>query len=483
MNYTSLIESFAGRRVLVIGEMMLDTYLYGTSSRVSREAPVPIVTLQAREDVPGAAANAAVNIAALGAQVTFLTVCGDDKGGRRVAALLQACGVETEHILYAAERETLTKKRVLADDQVMVRYDYGTTAPITPPRERSLIERLRAAYADADAVLVSDYGYGVMTERIIAALRTLRRLSPRPLVVDAKYLTRYHQLQPDAVKPNYGEAVGLLGLKRADRADRVDQMMAYSEELLNVTGAFVAAVTLDSDGAVIFERGRSPYRTYARPVHNSKAVGAGDTYAATLTLSLALGLETGLAAELASAAAGVVVRKNGTASCSADELIQFFASPSKIALSREDLAEQVEAYRAQGKRTVFTNGCFDILHRGHVTYLAQARALGDVLIVAVNTDESVRALKGAARPINTLDDRMHVLAALDCVDHVVAFGESTPVELIKQIKPDVFAKGGDYTRASLPEAPVVEALGGTVEILPYVLDRSTTAMIRKVQRK
>lgn len=480
-NYSTSIQRFRSQKVVVIGEMMLDVYLSGTSNRICREAPVPIVNIIGREDMPGGAANTAANVAAMGGSVKFLTVTGDDAEARIVTSLLEACGVDMSGIVRDAARQTLTKQRVLSDGQLLVRYDYGTTDGLTAACEQQLIERLVEAYGEAEAVLVSDYGYGILSDAVLDALKDLERQHPKLLVVDSKYLAKYQSLQPTAVKPNYGESLELLGLEQAAKGKRVDQMLKHGHEILAITGASIAALTIDSEGAVIFERGRTPYRTYAKAAPDSKAAGAGDTYVSALTLALAAGCSALQAAEIAAAAATVVVHKDGTARCTADELAQYFAPPQKIITSREELAERVQAYREQGRRVVFTNGCYDILHRGHIHYLGQAKALGDILIVGVNDDDSVRRLKGAERPINPLDDRMQVLAALDTVDYVVSFGEDTSVELIKIVKPDVFVKGGDRDKASLPEAPIVESLGGVVEIVPYVAELSTTAVIQKIR--
>ena len=458
---------------------MLDVYLSGTANRISREAPVPIVDVAERADIPGGAANAALNFAALGANAALLTVTGDDPDAHTVIRILEERGVNTSAILCAPERATLVKKRLISDDQLLVRFDAGSVEPVAHELEKRLIAQLKELYTEVDALLISDYGYGVLAPRLIAALKRLRERDPKPLVIDSKDLTRFADLQPDAVKPNYGEALGLFNLRT--ETDRVEQVSGLGPRAVEMTGARIVALTLDHDGTVIFERGEAPFRTYAQSVKNANSIGAGDTYAAVLTLCLALRLPTVDAAEVAAGAANVVVQKAGTAVCSIEELQAYFYLPQKLVRSRSDLGLLLAAYRAQGKRIVFTNGCFDILHRGHVTYLQQAKSFGDVLIVGVNTDASVRRLKGAARPINPLEDRMAVLAALDCVDNVISFGENTPIELIKLIQPDVFTKGGNYAKANLPEAPIVEAMGGVVEIMPYVLERSTTEVIRKIQ--
>jgi D-beta-D-heptose 7-phosphate kinase/D-beta-D-heptose 1-phosphate adenosyltransferase len=428
-----------------------------------------VVNLQSREDVPGGAANAALNLALMGAQVSYLTVTGKDHEGQIVSHLLKQAKVDTESIFYDASRQTLTKKRVLSGDQLIVRYDYGTTNLLSPTVESHLIERLKKLYSNADAILISDYGYGICTDRLIDTLKTLQQSDKKPLIVDSKHLTRYHELRPTAVKPNYGEAVGLLQLTEEKNDTRVDQILSHHQRILEITGSQIVALTLDREGAVIFERDRAPYRTHAKATPDSQAAGAGDTYVSALTLALSSGCETITAAEIAAAAANIVVRKKGTATCSQDELTQFFTPSSKVIANREELSHQVTTYRDLGKRIIFTNGCFDNLHRSHITYLSQAKSLGDVLIVGVNNDESLRCVKGTA-PTTALEDRMHVLAALDCVDHVVQFGEQTADELIKVVKPDVFVKGGNYRKASLPEAKLVESFGGHVEILPYLIE-------------
>jgi D-beta-D-heptose 7-phosphate kinase / D-beta-D-heptose 1-phosphate adenosyltransferase len=261
----------------------------------------------------------------------------------------------------------------------------------------------------------------------------------------------------------------------------VREVAAAGERLLEMTGARIAAVTLDVDGGLVFERGRPPYRLYARPAEQSRAAGAGDTFVAAFALAIAAGGDTAAAAEIAAAAAAVVVGKRATADCTAFELRQFLFSEGKVADDLEQLAVRAEAYRRQGRRIVFTNGCFDILHRGHIAYLSRAKSLGDTLVVGVNSDESVRRLKGPPRPINSLEDRLHVLAGLSAVDHLIAFGEDTPEEVIRRIRPDVFVKGGDYTEETLPEAALVRELGGEVKILPFVQDRSTTSIIERVR--
>jgi D-beta-D-heptose 7-phosphate kinase/D-beta-D-heptose 1-phosphate adenosyltransferase len=461
---------------------MLDSYVRGDASRLSREAPVPIVAVTGRVDAPGGAANTAVNLATLGAHSALVSIVGDDDEAERLRSALERSGVDAAALVTEPGRVTLAKERIVAADQMVVRVDTGSTDALDADTEDRLIEALEAGYERADVVIVSDYDYGVITPRVLARLRELQATTPKPLVVDARDLRRYRRLEATAVKPNYAEAIGLLGEpdQRGTKL-RVAQIAANGERLLDVTGATIVAVTIDAEGVMVFERDAPPYRTYCRPRTDAQAAGGGDTFVATLALALASGAATPEATELASTAAAIVVGQPGTATCSADELIGALSVSGKRVEGVDDLRRRADAYRAQGRRIVFTNGCFDILHRGHVTYLDRAKGLGDVLIVAVNTDASVSRLKGPGRPINSLDDRLMVLEALSCVDNVVAFDSDTPERLIEAVRPDVFAKGGDYSRESLPEADLVERLGGSVQILPLVDDRSTTGIIRRAR--
>lgn len=477
----NVIAAFRALHVLVIGDAMLDSYLAGTADKLCREAPVPIVSLQQRDDAPGGAANTAVNARRLGARVTLLSVIGDDDEGRRLAALLEQHGVNTAELVRDASRRTLFKQRVLAGSQLLLRVDQGSTGAVDACRERHVLDRLEALIPQVDAVIVSDYGYGILTPQVIDGLAKWQSCAPRVIAVDSKCLTAYRQIGVTVVKPNYAEALRLLGEPEGDAcASRAEHMARLGPQLLQCTGARLAAITLDTDGALLLERNAPPYRTYAQPTEHSNAAGAGDTFLSALALALAANADTAAAAEIASAAAAVVVGEHGTSTCSAEDLQDALSAGSKI-VTRTALIARVKQARRQGRTIVFTNGCFDILHAGHTSYLSQASRLGDLLIVGVNTDASVRRLKGAGRPINALEERAQVLAALNCVDLVAPFEEATPTELIRLLRPDVFVKGGDYTRESLPEAALVEAYGGAVHILPYLPHRSTSLLIDRIR--
>lgn len=477
-----IIDRFADLHVLVVGEAMLDSYLNGQTRRLSQEAPVPVVNLKGRSDVPGGAGNVAVNVRSLGSQVSFLSVCGSDPEGEILAQSLQERGVGSEHLLIEPGRRTLTKHRLFADGQMLVRFDHGDTGPLPEETEERLLNRLIELWPACHAVIVSDYNYGVLSQRVISTLAMLQLHDPRVVVADSRRLAAYRHVGLTAVKPNYQEALELLGMPElAEGRSRADEMLLHGERLLELTGAHLAAVTLDTEGALFFDRGGAPYRTYARPVPNSKAAGAGDTFVSALTVAIAAGADAQAAAEIASASTAIVTAKEGTSTCFDHELREHFAVAAKYVPDLSRLSARSAFYREQGQRVVLTNGCFDILHRGHITFLNRAKALGDILIVGVNTDAGIQRLKGPTRPINTLEDRVQVLCALSSVDHVVAFDEDTPCELVRALRPKVFVKGGDYTRERLPEAEIVESLGGEVHILPYLADRSTTGIIERIR--
>jgi D-beta-D-heptose 7-phosphate kinase/D-beta-D-heptose 1-phosphate adenosyltransferase len=478
-----LIDSWTSLTVLVIGDAILDSYLNGSTDRLCREAPAPVVAIQQQLDVPGGAANTATNLASLGGRTVFLSVIGADAEGDRLQQALEQRGVSTAHLVRSDQRKTLAKQRVLAGSQILVRLDQGSTEDLSAEMEQQMIVHLNEQFPQCDAVVISDYNYGILTPRLLHALESLQKQFPKTLVIDSRHLHTYHQFGATAVKPNYDEAIHLLGLSKQQH-DRAEQIEPYGDRLLNLTGAAIVAVTLDAEGAIVFERGNSPVRTYARPMPQNQTSGAGDTFISALTLALASAASTTTASTLASAATAIIVRQSGTTACRAEELRQFIIdahSPGKLILDQSDLATYVQQYRSAGRRIVFTNGCFDILHPGHVAYLSQAKVLGDVLIIGVNSDESVRQLKGEGRPVNPLSDRLTVLSALSCVDHVIPFGDRTPHDLIRIICPDVYVKGGDYTRDTLPEADLVEELGGAVRILPYVDNRSTTRLIHQIR--
>ncbi|PPS42298.1 D-glycero-beta-D-manno-heptose 1-phosphate adenylyltransferase [Chroococcidiopsis sp. TS-821] len=472
------LDRWANLRVLVLGEAMLDCYVEGTTHRLCREAPVPIVDMGDRLDVPGGAANTAANLNRLGANTILLSVVGDDDEGNRLKATLQHQGISTQYLVTSPHRKTLLKQRITSDSQLLLRCDRGSTESIDFDIEQKLIDNLHHLFPSCDAIVISDYGGGIVTPRIVQTLAQLQKTYPRIFTVDSKQLNQFSAINITAIKPNYQQAIQLLALPALQGEVRIQQIVDNGASLLKLVNTRIAAVTLDAEGTVVFERNKSPYLIPSQPARNSQTTGAGDTFVAGLTLALASGTEVEIATSIAAAAAAIVVTQPGTTTCSLAALHQSLSGNKKIVYSRKILASLIQ--ELQHKKIVFTNGCFDILHRGHVTYLSEAKNLGDILLIGVNSDESIRQLKGENRPVNCLSDRLAILSALESVDYVIPFSESTPRELIEIVRPDIYVKGGDYTPEMLPEVPLVESLGGKVEILPYVSNISTTAIVNRI---
>lgn len=463
-------------RVLVLGDVMLDEWLTGSADRLCREAPAPVVAVEHRMAAPGGAANTAVNLAALGAEVRMVSAVGADDAGAELLAALRRSDVDTELVEVHNGRRTTTKRRVVAGEQVIVRLDDGDR----DQKPLSSLDDLVEASADADAVVLCDYGTGLLSGETLDRLRLARERLPL-LVVDAHEPARWVDLRPDVVTPNAAEAETVLG-EPIPREGQLEFLDRRRGPLLERTGARSVVVTLDRDGAVLLDRDRPVHRTWARPVPDNHTAGAGDTFCAALTVALGGGLPAVVAVELAQAAADVVVHRPETAVCSVADLSERLGAGSLPLLDHDRLAELVDEHRAAGRRIVFTNGCFDVLHRGHVNYLNEAKRLGDVLIVAINSDAGVTRLKGRDRPVNGVADRAGVLAGLSCVDHLTVFDEDTPAALLERLRPEIYAKGGDHRAELLTEAEVVRAYGGEVRILTYVPDRSTSALIDRIRR-
>jgi D-beta-D-heptose 7-phosphate kinase/D-beta-D-heptose 1-phosphate adenosyltransferase len=476
-----LISRFQNFSVLVIGDLIIDCYLQGISTRLTPEAAVPVVDILEQKMALGGAANTAVNLRNLGAKVTFCSVAGLDRDGDDAIALLQKYDVD-QQVVQDPLRNTIVKTRVMTGDQLLVRYDGGSENTVSSELEQQLISLLEEQYFLHDAIVIADYGKGVITPLIIDALRALKMREDKFIAVDSKRLGMFKCLSPSLVKPNYKEAIELLRLQQ-QRIDRTQQIQELGKKLFETTGAAVTVVTMDKEGAAVFCRDQQIYRCCARELAPRQVSGAGDVYISAFTLSLLAGADMSAAAEVSSAAAGLAIGKDITAHCTHEELGAYMSISEKCIDDLQQLKNLCTMYRAQGKKIVFTNGCFDILHSGHVNYLNKARELGNILIVGINTDESIKRLKGSSRPINHLSDRIQVLSGLSAVSHVIPFGRTgndTPVSLIEMIKPDIFVKGSDYSKETLPEAGLVEELGGKVMLLPLLPDRSTTGILRRI---
>jgi D-beta-D-heptose 7-phosphate kinase/D-beta-D-heptose 1-phosphate adenosyltransferase len=468
----TIIPNFESARVLVVGDVMLDRYWHGSTSRISPEAPVPVVKVEEAEERPGGAGNVALNIAALGAKVSLLAVTGADEAARTLAGQLDAAGVRCMFQSVPGVA-TVTKLRVLSRHQQLIRLDFEDGLPGFDPR--GLLPAFRGALVEADLVVLSDYGKGALgaVRELIEAARSARR----PVLVDPK--SRDFSLYRGAtvVTPNLGEFEAVAGHCRSEK-----EIESKGTELMAQHDLGALLITRGEHGMSLLQRGKTALHLPAKAREVYDVTGAGDTVISILAAAVAAGEDLAHATALANIAAGIVVGKLGTATVSVPEIRRALHEESaqeRGVLSEAQLLAAVEQARARGETVVMTNGCFDILHAGHVAYLQEARRLGDRLIVAVNDDDSVRRLKGAARPINPLDHRMAVLAALQCVDWVAPFGEDTPERLICRVKPDYLVKGGDYRPEQVAGHECVTAGGGQVKILAYRPGHSTSRIIER----
>ncbi|WP_431891676.1 D-glycero-beta-D-manno-heptose 1-phosphate adenylyltransferase [Micromonospora haikouensis] len=586
----TVVESWLGRPVLVIGDAMLDEWRFAESDRLCREAPAPVLTLRRRISAAGGAANTAVNVAALGGRAVLVAPVGADVAGDELHDCLDRAGVWDRTVAQPG-RHTPVKRRMLAGNQILLREDSGDpddaldgdgVQRLLTALECATEELRAAAGGEAPTLVVCDYGLGALPAPVRAWLVAARDRYAT-IALDAHDLADWRGLAPTVVTPSFAEATRLLA-RAASRTDShlhldhpaadpadgpselsvgtapgaagspavaapagapgagapgatpppagvplgpptggtgeptpgedrvamtgdglsvtgtgvtvsalagagVDRAVlaeARLAELRAHTGADVVAVTLDTEGAVVGGADGAPRRSHSTPVPASHAVGAGDAYLAAMTLALAAAAPLPTAAQLAQLAATITVSDTGTCVCRREDLLHALGARGDdaghpVLVAPDELAAIVETQRGAGRSVVFTNGCFDVLHPGHVRYLEQARALGDLLVVAVNSDGSVRRLKGPDRPVNPVEDRVALLAALACVDHVVIFEEDSPADLIEVVRPDVYVKGGDYPPEMVPEAPLVRRLGGQVRTLGYVPDRSTSAIIDRIR--
>ena len=466
-----LLPSDPEVHVLVVGDVMLDRYLYGRAERVSEEAPVPIVQVDGSEDRLGGAANVAVNVVSLGARCTLVGAVGDDPCGTVVADLLDAAGVDADLVVVDGWRTTL-KERVVSMRKQIARMDFET--PLPESAAIDIAKRVARHAAGKNALIVEDYDKGAIDrpQRILAAAEGL------PTVVDPKFKPFAKYRGAALLKPNRREFAQALG-----RWPNDSELGELGPALARSSGVEAIALTRGGDGITLFESNGSLEHLPALPIDVYDSTGAGDTVAAAFGVCAARGWTWSDSARVANVAGALVCAKAGTEAVRLAELnrtLRESVPTTPAASNRRQLAEAVRRARRQGARIVFTNGCFDILHAGHVGYLDEARQLGDRLIVAVNDDDSVRRQKGDGRPINKLAQRVRVLEGLAAVDWVVPFSEDTPEVLLEEIRPDVLVKGGDYASGEIVGAEFVRSYGGDVRVLSEVEGHSTTKLVELI---
>jgi len=467
-------------RCLVIGDLMLDEYLWGKAERISPEAPVQVVDVVREELRLGGAGNVVNNLIAIGAQVSVCSVVGDDENGWTLIKDFNRRNIPTEGVFLDSKRRTSRKTRVVAANQQIVRIDRESRVPLSKEMESDVCRWIQENAGSFQVILLSDYLKGVLTPKVIAATVAAADKKHIPVVADPKGDDYSRYTGTTILTPNRREAEAASGITVCDEAS----LTAAAVRIMDAAKLQHLLITRSEEGMSLFSWDSPPVHipTVAREVFDVS--GAGDTVLAVLAAGIATGMEMSEAAALANVAAGIAVSKLGTSTVSPDEIITSIArshrdSDGKIK-TLESLTRIINMEKERGKKIVFTNGCFDLLHAGHVKYLQKARMLGDLLVLGLNSDTSVRRLKGEKRPLINEDERAHILAALDCIDYVVIFDEDTPLNLITSLKPDILAKGADYTADAVVGKDLVEAYGGKVELVSFLDGKSTTNIIEKV---
>lgn len=462
--------------ILVIGDVMLDHYLWGKCERISPEAPVQVVDIQKESTVLGGAGNVVNNLLSLGAKVSVLSVVGNDENGKALLKMLQDLGADAQNIVIQEGRKTSKKSRVIASHQQVVRYDSESKEDITPLCEHELLAQCESNIANVDVVLLSDYGKGVLTNTFTCKVIALAKKHQKPILVDPKGDDYTKYTGATLITPNKKEAsiASRIAIKDDESLQKAGELL---KERLDLE---YAIITLSEDGIAIFGEHFEKMPTVAKEVYD--VTGAGDTVLASLGYALSCGLNIQESTSFANSAAAVVVGKLGSATVTLDEVdayehsLRCATAGSKIK-TKEEILRLLKTKHNQ--KIVFTNGCFDILHVGHVKYLEIAQSFGDMLIVGLNSDDSIKRLKGQNRPINSLEDRAYVLSSLESVSFVVPFEEDTPLELISAIRPDILVKGADYEGKVVVGSDIAKE----VRLVQFVEGKSTTKIIEKAQQQ
>ncbi len=476
----TLFAHTAEIRCLVVGDLMLDEYLWGKAERISPEAPVQVVDVVREELRLGGAGNVVHNLAALGARVSVCSVVGDDQNGQELLGQFCHHQIDTQAVFLDPDRRTSRKTRVVAAHQQIVRIDRESREALPAAIEQQICCWI-AAHADEFKVIVlSDYNKGVLTPAVIAAAISAAKIVGIPVLIDPKGTDYTRYSGATLLTPNRKEAEAASGISINDTAS----LAQAASVIMDTTGLQHLLITRSEEGMSLFSKGGEIVHipTVAREVFDVS--GAGDTVLATLAVGIASGFNMAESARLANIAAGIAVGKLGTSIVTPQEIIDTVSLAHKDSYTKIKslvvLTALIAAEKNSGKRIVFTNGCFDLLHAGHVKYLQKARRLGDILVLGLNSDASVRRLKGPKRPLIDQDERAHLLAALDCIDYVIVFDEDTPLKLITALKPHILAKGGDYSLDDVVGRKIVESYGGRVELVTFVDGKSTTNIIERI---
>ena len=463
-------------KILVVGDLMIDHYLWGSSERISPEAPVPVVNVDSESSVLGGAGNVINNLNALGAVVDVISVIGECETSKELKDLLCDIKIETQYLITQKNRVTSKKSRIIAAQQQVVRYDRESTSEINNKSQVAILKVFKKIVNNYDVILLSDYGKGVLTFELTQSLISIANENKKKLLVDPKGLDYSKYKGAYLLTPNKKEASEATNIIIKDNKS-LTQSIRILKDQIDLT---ISLITLSEKGVAIFDNELRIHPTVAREVFD--VTGAGDTILASLGFALSCNKDIDEAIKFANLASGVVVGKIGSATATLNEIIEYESSLKKSTSDEhiktwDEISSIISELKNNDKKIVFTNGCFDILHIGHVKYLEKAKNFGDILILGLNSDDSTHRLKGKNRPINTQDDRAYILASLEVVDYVVIFNEDTPLDLIKLIKPDVLVKGGDYEGKEVVGQDIAKEL----KLVQFIDAKSTSKTIKKIR--
>jgi len=464
-------------KILVIGDLMIDHYLWGSCKRISPEAPVQVINIDSETTLLGGAGNVINNLYTLGAEVDVISVIGECKTSKELKDLLSNIKVKTHYLISEKGRITSKKSRIIASHQQVVRYDLESTSEINSKSQSSILNFFKKIINNYDVILLSDYGKGVLTFDLTQSLISIAKEYNKKILVDPKGLDYSKYKGAFLLTPNKKEASEATNINIKDD-ESLTQAMIYLKKQCDLT---TSIVTLSEEGVAIFDDELRVHPTVAREIFD--VTGAGDTVLASLGFALSCNNNIDEAVKFANLASGVVIGKVGSATASLNEIIEYESSLNKSSSDKHiktsfEILPIVNELKNKNKRIIFTNGCFDILHIGHIKYLEEAKSYGDILIVGLNSDDSVRILKGENRPINPEDSRAYILASLEAVDYVVIFEEDTPLDLIKLIKPDVLVKGGDYEGKEVVGQDVAKEF----KLIKFIDGHSTSKIIERTQK-
>jgi D-beta-D-heptose 7-phosphate kinase / D-beta-D-heptose 1-phosphate adenosyltransferase len=464
-------------KLLVIGDLMIDQYLWGSCERISPEAPVQVINVDRESVVLGGAGNVVNNLKQLGAQVDVISVIGNCEISNELRTQLSDIEVDTKYLITQKNRISSKKSRIIASQQQVVRYDRESSDDINLESQNTIIETFNKIVNDYDVILLSDYGKGVLTNQLTQSLINIAKKYNKKTLIDPKGIDFLKYKDAYLLTPNKKEASEATKINIVDEVSLTDALI----ELKSICNLDVPLITLSEDGVAIYDDELRIHPTIVKEVFD--VTGAGDTVLASIGFAIACGFNIDEAVEFSNLAAGVVIGKIGSATATLNEIIEYESSRNKSTSDKhiksiDEITILIKELKARDKKIVFTNGCFDLLHAGHISFLEAAKSFGDVLILGLNSDRSVTALKGKERPINIQADRAYILAALEVVDYVVIFDEDTPYELIKVIKPHTLVKGGDYKEKEVVGQDIADEL----KLVEFVDGKSSTQTIEKIQK-